>query len=533
MMAEHGIGSAESLLADGEMKRLELEGKPVVVARVDGRYYAFGGNCPHWGAPLDEGLLNGHALMCPWHHACFDVRTAVRLEPPAFNDLARFPVRVDDEDGVMVTLPNDNERAPSGKRDPEDGRHFVIIGGGAVGNAAAEELRRQGYRGGITILSAVETPPIDRPNISKDYMAGSAEADWIPLRDKKWYAERDIDLRLKTTVTGVDTAAHTVTLDGGEALHYDKLLLATGGVPRDLSQLPGGDLKNILTLRTLADADQIIEHGEKDATVVIIGSSFIGMEVASSLKKRVKSLDVTVVDMVELPYQKVLGDRLGKLFKDEHEANGVKFRLGVQIDGFEDANGKVGGVRLKGGDVLPADFVITGVGVRPATDFLKESGIALNERDGAVEVNVQLQTSDADVYAAGDIARYETPEGKQRIEHWRAAQQQGIVAAHNLLGMGEDINGRVPFFWTTQWKIELSYVGHATEWDEIIYRGEPEKKDFIAFYVKDGALKAAVGVGHDREMDAIEFILKDESKRLTPENMRDADFDIVAYAVGK
>jgi NADPH-dependent 2,4-dienoyl-CoA reductase/sulfur reductase-like enzyme/nitrite reductase/ring-hydroxylating ferredoxin subunit len=529
-MAEHRIGSATKLLSDGEMKRLELEGKPVVVARADGRYYAFGGNCPHWGAPLNEGLLNGHELMCPWHHTCFDVRTAVRLEPPAFNDLARFPVRLDGEE-VVVTLPNDNERQPQGKRDPEDGRHFVIIGGGAVGNAAAEELRRQGYRGGITILSAVGTPPIDRPNISKDYMTGSAQADWIPLRDEKWYAERDIDLRLKTTVIGVDLGAHTVALEGGETIRYDKLLLAMGGVPRTLSKLPGGDLKNILTLRTLADADRIIERAAEDATVVIIGSSFIGMEVASSIKKRVNSLDVTVVDMVELPYQKILGDRLGKMFKAEHEANGVKFRLGVQIEGFEGDGDNVSEVRLKGGDVLPADFVITGVGVRPATDFLKESGLALNERDGAVEVSAQLQTNDADVYAAGDIAHYETPEGRQRIEHWRAAQQQGIVAARNLLGQGEDINGRVPFFWTTQWKIELSYVGHATEWDEIIYRGEPEQKDFIAFYVKGGKLKAAVGVGHDREMDAIEFILKDERKALRPENMRDADFDLVAYAV--
>lgn len=531
-MAEHRIGSAATLLEDGGMTRLELEGKPVVVARAEGSYYAFGGNCPHWGAPLNEGVLNGHTLMCPWHHACFDVRTAERLEPPAFNDLARYPVRVDGDE-LVVTLPNDNQRAPNGKRDPADGRHFVIIGGGAVGNAAAEELRRQGYFGAMTILSAVETPPVDRPNLSKDYMAGSAESDWIPLRDKKWYADRDIDLRLKTTVTAVDTEAHTVALENGETLHYDRLLLATGGVPRTLGKLPGGDLKNILTLRTLADADAIVEHAADDAKVVIIGSSFIGMEVASSLKKRVKKLDVTVVDMVDLPYQKILGDRLGKLFKDEHEANGIQFRLGVEIEGFEGKSGKVSGVRLKGGDVLPADFVVTGVGVRPATDFLKGSGITLNERDGSVEVSAHLQTSDADVFAAGDIAHYETPDGRQRIEHWRAAQQQGIVAARNLLGQGEDINRRIPFFWTTQWKIELSYVGHATEWDEIIYRGEPEQKDFIAFYVKGGELKAAVGVGHDQDMDAIEFILKDESKHLTPENMRDADFDLVAYAIGR
>src|SRR5664279_1777281 len=216
-MAEHRVGSADSLLHNVEMTRIELEGKPVVIVRADGAYYAFGGNCPHYGAPLNEGVLKGHTLMCPWHHACFDVRTAVRLEPPALNDLARFPVRLDGGD-LYVTLPNDNERQPQGKADPADGRHFVIVGGGAVGNAAAEELRRGDYRGRITILSAVETTPVDRPNLSKDYLAGDAQADWIPLRDADWYAKRDIDLRLKTTVTAVDPKAHTVTvaLEGGD-----------------------------------------------------------------------------------------------------------------------------------------------------------------------------------------------------------------------------------------------------------------------------------------------------------------------------
>ncbi|HVU14743.1 MAG TPA: Rieske 2Fe-2S domain-containing protein, partial [Phototrophicaceae bacterium] len=225
-MAEHRVGSADSFLHNGEMTRLELEGKPVVVTRVEDRYYAFGGNCPHYGAPLDKGVLRDHTLMCPWHHACFDVRTAARLEPPALNDLARFPVRLADGD-VFVILPNDNVREPQGKADPSDARHFVIVGGGAAGNSAAEELRRQGYRGKITILSSVDSPPVDRPNLSKDYLAGEAEADWIPLRDAGWYAQRDIDLRLKTTVSKIDPKAHTVALEGGETIRYDKLLLAT------------------------------------------------------------------------------------------------------------------------------------------------------------------------------------------------------------------------------------------------------------------------------------------------------------------
>ncbi len=528
-MAEHRVGSADSLLRDGEMTRLELEGKPVVVARAAGAYYAFGGNCPHYGAPLDQGVLNGHTLMCPFHHACFDVRTAVRLEPPALNDLARFPTRIENGE-VLVSLPNDNQRQPEGKRDPADSRQFVIIGGGAAGNAAAEELRRQGYRGAITILSSVETPPIDRPNLSKDYLAGEAEPDWIPLRDTGWYAERDIDLRLNTTVSNVDPSAHTLTLEGGETVHYDKLLLATGAVPRDLKRVPGGDLDGILTLRSLADADRILSQAKQGDRVVIVGASFIGMEVAASLGKG-QTLAVTVVDMVDLPFQKVLGDRIGKVFMDEHAANGVTFHLSAQIERFVGENGRVAGVQLGSGETLPADFVVVGVGVRPATDFLKEFRDRLNERDGSVEVNAQLQSSDPDVYAAGDVTRYPIPDGgSQRIEHWRTAQQHGMVAARNLLGQGEDVNQHVPFFWTSQWKLTLRYVGHANSWDEIIYRGNPEAKEFAAFYLKDGQLKAAAGSKRDQLLDAVEFILM-ARRSVTPDQLRDASLDLVAYAV--
>lgn len=528
-MAEHRVGTADSLLRDGEMTRLELEGKPVVVTRVGDAYYAFGGNCPHYGAPLNEGVLRGHTVMCPWHHACFDVRTAVRLEPPSLNDLARYPVRLDD--GMLyVTLPNDNVRQPQGKIDPADGRHFVIVGGGAAGNSAAEELRRSGYRGRVTILSSVGTPPIDRPNLSKDYLAGKAQPDWIPLRGADWYAERDIDLRLNTTVTKVDPGAHAVRLEDGEFLQYDKLLLAMGGIPRDLKRVPGGDLDGIFLLRSLADADRIIAQVGEGKRAVLVGGSFIGMEVAASLAKG-RKLDVTVVDMVDVPFAKVLGDEIGRMFMNEHEANGVMFHLSAKLDRFIGENGRVVGVQLGGGDVLPADFVIVGVGVRPATDFLQDSGIRLNERDQSVEVDTHLRTSDADVFAAGDIARYPASNGEsQRIEHWRAAQQQGVVAARSMLGVDDSVNAHVPYFWTSQWGMSLRYVGHATDWDEIIYRGKPSEKKFLAFYVKDGKLKAAAGLKRDREIDALEFLLLD-GRALTPEQMRDEGFDLVQYAV--
>jgi NADPH-dependent 2,4-dienoyl-CoA reductase/sulfur reductase-like enzyme/nitrite reductase/ring-hydroxylating ferredoxin subunit len=528
-MAEHTVGAASTFLNDGSMTRLELEGKPVVVARAGGQYYAFGGKCTHYGGPLDKGVLKGHTLMCPWHHACFDIRSGERLEPPAYNDLPRYPVRLDG-DQIIVTLPHDNQTQPQGKAEPSDARVFLIIGGGAAGNAAAEQLRRSGFRGKIVVISAVPETPVDRPNLSKDYLDGHAKPEWIPLRDADWYAARDIQLHLDTTVAGVDPAAHTVTLDNGATHSYDKLLLATGATPRKLN-IPGADLVGVLALRSLGDAEAIIQAAQSGKQAVVIGASFIGMEVAAALASG-RGIHVTVVGMEAAPFEPILGDRVGRLFQSEHEANGVQFRLSTQVKRFLGENNHVRAVELRGGETLPADFVVLGVGVIPATGFLKTSGLNLQDKDGSVLVNARLQTSHPDIFAAGDIAHWDDgSEAGARIEHWRVAQQQGMVAARNMLGGQENINQHVPFFWTNQWKIGLRYVGYAPKWDEIIYRGAPEAKDYIAFYVADGKLRAAAGYGHDREMDAIEFILRD-GMSLSPAQMRDAQFDLVAYASG-
>lgn len=532
-MAEHNVGSFTTLLKNGEMKRIELEEKPVVIARFAEEYYAFGGKCSHYGGPLNEGVLKGYTVMCPWHHACFDIRSGVRLEPPAYNDLPRYPVRVEDGN-VLVTLPHDNEREPQGKADGSDNRTFVIAGGGAGGNAAAEELRRAGFRGKIVILSDVPEPPVDRPNLSKDYLDGHAKPEWIPLRGKDWYAQRDIELRLNTRVQSIDPQAHTVTPEIGEPIHYDKLLLATGGKPRQLSNVPGADLRGVYTLRTLGDADQIIEAAEQGKKAVVIGASFIGMEVAASLGSG-RDVAVTVVEMESVPFARVFGEAVGRMIQKLHEENGVQFHMGAKIKRLVGDNGHLNGVELESGEVLDADFVVVGIGVAPATSFLNDSGLQLEEKDHSVRVNASLRSSDADIYAAGDIARWE--DGSKtgtRIEHWRVAQQHGIIAARNMLGGSEDANRHVPFFWTTQWKTTLNYVGHATSWDEIIVRGKVEDRDFIAFYVSGGKMLAALGCGwsHDAEMDAIEFILRDKMP-LTPEQMRNASFDLVGYAVGK
>lgn len=525
-MPDHKIGAADSFLKNGEMKRLDLDGTAVLVARNDDQYYAIGATCSHYGAPLDEGLLKGTTVMCPWHHACFDIRSGTRLEPPALNDVPHYAVRVENSE-VVITLPNTNEVEPQGKAEPHDTRTFVIVGGGSAGNAAAEELRRQGFKGRIVMFSSVPTLPIDRPNLSKDYLAGKADPAWIPLRgDMSWYSLRGIELHLSTSIVKVDPKAVTVTTDKGVAFNYDKLLLATGGTPRRLSNVPGDDLKGIYILRTVAHADAIIEAASKAKTAVVIGSSFIGLEVAASLTAR--GVAVTVVDIASLPYERLFGEAVGRMFQKEHEDNGVKFALSNEISRFVGQDEHVTGVELKNGQTLPADFVVAGVGVRPATDFLTDSGLKLDDKDRSVHVDVNLQTNEPNIYAAGDIARYGDDSGT-RIEHWRVAEQHGIVAARNMLGRPETVTPHIPFFWTNQFGIIFDYVGHAEKWDEIIYRGSTEKKDFIAFYVTGGKLHAAAGCNHDRELDALEFILRDNIS-LTPAQMRDESFDLAAHA---
>jgi len=527
-VAEYRVDLERQPIQDGEMLRLVLDGHAVVLAGVDGNYYAFRAACTHYGGPLDKGVLKGHTVMCPWHHACFDIRSGLRLEPPALNDLPTYPIRLEGRE-VIITIPD----SPAAQPEPEaatDPRSFVIIGGGAAGNAAAEELRRAGFRGKITLISAAPQVPVDRPNLSKDYLDGHAKPEWIPLRDAGWYAARNIELRLNTRVAAINPDAHTITLEDGSTVQYDSLLLATGAEPRQL-KVPGMDLEGVFTLRSLEDADAIIAAAEANSRVVIIGASFIGMEVAASLVGG-RQVAATVVSPESTPFSHIFGERIGQLLKHEHETKGVQFKLENGVKQIVGSNGKVHGVELDSGEVLPADFVVVGIGVNPSTDFLNGSGLSIDAHDNSVRVNAFLQTSAPDIYAAGDIARWDngTPEG-QRIEHWRVAQQQGVAAAQNMLGRRVDINHLVPFFWTHQWGITLRSIGHASQWDEIIYRGDVEARDFVAFFVAGGQLKAAVSCNRDEEIAALEFIMRDKLS-LTPAQMQSSDFDLVVYATG-
>ena len=489
--------------ADGEMKQVSANGTEILLARVRGKFHAVGAHCTHYGAPLVEGVLRSGRIVCPWHHACFDITTGDLQEPPALDALPRYEVKIED-DQVMVRVPDDasDRRTPQmTKRDTKDERLFIIAGGGAAGYTAAQTLREDGFTGRLVLITRENHLPYDRPNLSKEYLQGNAEPAWLPLRSEDFFAEHDIEVIQRKTIKCIDAAKKTITFADGEMLFCTALLVATGGEPRKLPfQLESQE--NVFVLRGYDDADAIIGAAEKGKRAVVIGASFIGMEVASSLKAR--GCEVTVVAPDDVPFKKILGAEIGKLFQGVHEEHGTKFKLGASVAGFAGAK-TVTAVILDSGEHLEVDLVVVGVGVKPATDFLE--GVSLHQ-DGGVIVDEHLCAADG-VYAAGDIAYFPNPlTGEhQRIEHWRTAMQQGRIAAHNMAGKESSYDG-VPFFWTRQFNAGLLYVGHAQQWDEIMYQGDVPARDFLAFYVKENRVLAVAGMNRDQEMAAIEELIR-------------------------
>lgn len=487
------------------------DGPRVLLTRQQGRVHAFAPNCPHYGAPLEKGKVLNGKLICPWHHACFKLDTGHLCEPPALDDLPAYPVReaagrilvqVPPTPPASTDKPDATPTAELGGTPPlaapavVDTRTFVIVGGGAAGEYAAQTLRREGFAGRVVVVSADADAPYDRTKLSKAYLAGKAQPAGLPLREKAFYATQKIELLTGTRATGLDLNKQEISLEGQPPLRYDQLLLALGGTPNLLAKLPGHDLGGVLALRTQADADALLAATKNAKQVVIIGSSFIGMEAASSLVGEGRS--VTVIAQEKVPFARVLGPDIGAMFQKLHEAKGVKFETEAEVTDLTGEGGHVAGIKLKTGRTLPADAVVLGVGVRPATDFLKET-LPL-EKDGGLTADAYLQVAE-NVYAAGDIAHFPLAATGQpaRIEHWRLAQQHGRVAARNMLGRKEKF-AAAPFFWTQQYGKSLRYAGHAERWDDIIYQGNLDEQDFLAFYVQGGQVTAAAGMGRDADM---------------------------------
>ena len=491
-------------LRDGEMKEVQVGETQILLARVGDRFHAVSATCPHYGAPLAEGALCGTRIVCPWHHAVFNVVNGNLEEPPALDALVSYDVRVENEQ-ILVSAPEETQdrRTPTMTAcDPIiDPRQFIIIGAGAAGYAAAQTLREEGFRGSVVMITRENRAPYDRPNLSKDYLHGHAEPEWMPLRSDEFFSEHGIKLLLNREVVRVDARTKTITFEGGETMDYDALLVATGAAPVRLN-IPGSDLKNICMLRSFNDADSIIEAANRSRRAVVVGASFIAMEAAYSLCER--GLEVTVVAPSREPFELTLGVEVGAVFRRLHESHGVRFKLGSIVYRFEGSH-NVEAVTLDNGESIDTDMVVVGAGVRPVTHFME--GVELDDVGGIV-VDSRLRAADG-IYAAGDIASFKDSRTGERvrIEHWRTAQQQGRAAARNMLGRDLVFEG-VPFFWTRQFDVGLLYVGYAKSWDEIIFNGEVSSQNFLAFYVKNDRVLAAAGMNRDREMAAIEELMR-------------------------
>jgi NADPH-dependent 2,4-dienoyl-CoA reductase/sulfur reductase-like enzyme/nitrite reductase/ring-hydroxylating ferredoxin subunit len=457
----------------------------VLLVRSEAEIFAIDAHCSHYHGPLAEGLVVGESIRCPWHHACFDLRTGEASRAPALTPLAVWQVE-HEGDRIFVRQKREQPR-PRSKGPVEAPGGIVIIGGGAAGFAAAEMLRRQEFRGSIVMLSSDTAPPVDRPNLSKDYLAGSAPEDWLPLRPDSYYAEAGIDLQLTAEVTSIDTTARNVVIAGSRNIPYDRLLLATGAEPVRLP-IPGADQPHVHTLRSLADCRAIIDSADGARRAIVIGASFIGLEAAAALRAR--DIEIHVVAPEQRPMERILGPDMGDFVRALHEEHGVIFHLGdtvVAIDGKR--------ATLKSGGVLEADLVVVGVGVRPRLALAEQAGLAL---DRGVVVNASLETSVRGIYAAGDIARWPDPHSGEniRVEHWVVAERQGQTAARNMLGQREVFDA-VPFFWSQHYDVPINYVGHAEKWDEIAIQGDIKGRDCLLKYRSKGRVLAVASIYRD------------------------------------
>jgi len=511
-----------SVLADSELKEgvpsvVEVEETKVLLVRAEGKIYACGNECSHYHAPLSDGLVVGHVVTCPWHNARFDIRDGGLVAPPGLNGIPSYETKVESGQVWIRQVGKGTIPMPEG----EDDRTFLIVGAGAAGNSAAETLRREGFAGRIVMVTGESYGPYDRTMLSKDLLSGEAPAKWLPLRGQKFYERLNIEVMTDKLVTEVDPSSRRVTFADGNTMKADRILLAPGGSPRSLN-LPGADKPGCFRLRSRKDAEAILTALEQAKTVVIVGASFIGLEVACSLRTR--KIDVHVVAPEAVPLAAVFGEQIGRRIKKTHEENGVTFHLGQTVEEFAGQD-RIGEVLLADGSRLKADCVIVGVGIRPAVEFLESSGLV---KEGVVPVNGRLETAAEGVFAAGDIAL--VPDGRsgelRRVEHWVEAGRQGMHAARCMLG-AEDSYREVPFFWSKQYGSSLRYIGYAPKFDQVVFRGDVSDKTFLAGIYIGGTLRAAASVGRARELIRLGQLLE-AGKSVNPDQLKDPGFDLLA-----
>eukprot|EP01006_Ploeotia_vitrea_P019441 TRINITY_DN51639_c0_g1_i1.p1 TRINITY_DN51639_c0_g1~~TRINITY_DN51639_c0_g1_i1.p1 ORF type:complete len:539 (+),score=75.73 TRINITY_DN51639_c0_g1_i1:26-1642(+) len=482
-------------LVEGSMKEVPIsaEGSEDVLGKVvlcqwQGKHYAVGNKCTHYGAMLKTGVFSNGHLRCPWHGACFNVATGDIEDYPGVDSLQTFEVK--DAGAGKVTITADPADLKNFRRcnvkptpAPTASDHIVIVGGGPAGAVCAETLRKEGFAGKITVFSKEGVLPYDRPKLSK---AMGVAADAILLRPQQFWDDINVTFKLNTEVTHLDVTTKQLKTSAGEELTYSQAFIAPGGTPRSLP-IPNFDKQNVHLLRTPQDANTINNLVEEAKTnVVIVGSSFIGMEVASCLVMK-KPAKIHVIGMEEEPFQLVLGKEVGAAFRALHESKGVTFHLQRKVQEFvaEEGSNKVSCVTLDNGDKLPCDFIVVGIGIQVQTKFIE--GVE-KRRDGSLTVNEHCLLA-KDTYAGGDVAAFPYKGGTAYVQHIGMAQYHGRIAAENMMGKQSTISN-VPYFWTMQYGKSIRYCGNGFGWDEVFLSDDPASGKFTAFYGKEGAVVA-------------------------------------------
>ena len=476
-------GVAPGSIPEGGTLAGHVGGQPVLVSRIDGEFHAVGGVCTHYGAPLAEGLIVDGRAHCPWHHACFDLRSGEAVKAPAFDPLGRWRVERDgDRLYVRERLEEPAPRDGGGKD-----KAIVIIGGGAAGFAAAEGLRRRGFGGSVTMLTEEPNAPCDRPNLSKDYLAGTAPEEWVYMKPEEWFGEQGIALRMGDPAVRIDPGKRLVHCASGASHAFDALLIATGADPVRL-KTPGFERPDVMVLRSLADARQIIAAAGQAKSAAVIGASFIGLEAAAALATR--GLEVHVVAPDAVPMEKVMGREIGEYVRALHERHGVRFHLGRTASRFDGTM-----LALDNGEEIAVGLVVQGVGVRPRASLAEACGIAV---DNGILVDRFLETSIPGIFAAGDVANVGDEGNRARIEHWVVAERQGQAVAGSLVGEREPY-ADVPFFWSRHFDSSIHYVGHAAAWDSLEIDGSVADGDCSVRFLEQGQSRALATIGRSDE----------------------------------
>ncbi|MGO2225856.1 MAG: FAD-dependent oxidoreductase [Psychrobacter celer] len=518
----------KSDIPDGGMKSFKQDDDSIILITRDGdEFNAFDGKCTHAGADLGEGLRCGNRVICPWHHGTFDSTDGSLIEPVAMKGLTRYSVTRQGDNLIVDTTSNINERADN---DQFADTHTIIVGGGGAGFMTANQLRHTGYGGKITLISADNKAPYNRPLLSKAFLAGQMDEGKLILGGSNWADRNNIDLRLNQRVSEILPNENAIIIENNngdnEKQSADFLVVATGAEPK-IPPFKGADLAGVFTLRSMSDA-KAIKEASQDKQVVIVGTGFIGMEAAAALSQAGEATSITVVGRSARVMSNIVSEAVSNALIKLHEENGVRFVFGAGVESIDGDGSHVSGVTLSDGSTLAADVVILGTGVAPRTDLLEQ----VDDPDG-VQVDNELQLRDG-VYALGDIAKATNQMGRMRIEHWRVALQHGMVTAAAILNEDNEhsLEERIPFFWTAQYGKSLRYSGHAATPDKGILFGTPDDLDYIEYYFDDEGentrASAASSLGRDKELIAFSELLR---RGHAPTRAQiNAGFDIIEQA---